>query len=133
MSDFTFKIFGVALIGVFAVLIVRRGSPDGAMPVRMIIGIIMAAGCVLLATPVIDFINELSGVIGGSGEIYVETLLKSLGIAVITHICATVCRDTGEGGVAGYVELGGKIEIIILSLPLIREIVSSSLELLEMQ
>lgn len=133
MGDLTYKIFGAALIGVFALLVVKKGNSDGAVSLRMVIGIILAVGCVILSTPAIEFVRELSGVLGTDNEIYVETLLKALGIAVITHVCATVCRDSGEGSVAGYVELGGKIEIIILSLPLIREIISSSLELLEMK
>ena len=133
MGDVTYKIFGAALIGVFVLLVLRRGSSDGAASARMVIGIVLAVGCVILSTPVIDFAREISGVLGKDGEIYVETLLKALGIAVITHVCATICRDSGEGSVAGYVELGGRIEIVILSLPLIREIISSSLELLEMK
>ena len=133
MGDVTYKIFGAALIGVFVLLVLRRGNSDGAASARMVIGIVLAVGCVILSTPVIDFVREISGILGKDGEIYVETLLKALGIAVITHVCATVCRDSGEGSVAGYVELGGRIEIVILSLPLIREIISSSLELLEMK
>ena len=133
MGDLTYKIFGAALIGVFALLVVKKGNSDGAVSLRMVIGIILAVGCVILSTPTIEFVRELSGVLGTDNEIYVETLLKALGIAVITHVCATVCRDSGEGSVAGYVELGGKIEIIILSLPLMREVIASSLELLEMK
>ena len=133
MGDVTYKIFGAALIGVFLLIVIRKGNADGALSARMVIGIVLAVGCVILSTPVIDFVRELTDVLGKDGEIYVETLLKALGICVVTHVCATVCRDSGEGSVAGYVELGGKIEIIILSLPLIREIISSSLELLEMK
>ena len=134
MGDLTLKLFGAALLGVFTVLILRKSNADGAVPLRMVIGVILAAGCIMLASPVFEFVNELSSLIGGvGGEIYIETLLKALGIAIITHICSTVCRDCGEGSVAGYVELGGKIEIVLLSLPLIREILSSSIELLEMK
>lgn len=134
MGDLTLKVFGAALIGVFAILIVRKSNSDGAVPLKMTVGVILAVGCVVIASPVIEFINEMSTVIGGvGGEIYVGTLLKALGIAIITHICATVCRDSGEGSVAGYVELGGKIEIVLISLPLIREILSLSIELLEMK
>lgn len=134
MGDLTLKLFGAAMLGVFAVLIVKKSNADGAVPLRMVIGVIVAGGCVMIASPVIEFLNELSALVSGAGgEVYVETLLKALGIAIITHICATVCRDSGEGNVAGYVELGGKIEIIILSIPLIREILSFSVELLEMK
>ena len=110
MSDFTLKVFGAALLGVFAILIVRKSNADGAIPLRMTIGVILAAGCVIIAAPVFEFVKEMSTLIGGAGgEIYIETLIKALGIAMITHICANICRDSGEGSLAGYVELGGKL------------------------
>jgi stage III sporulation protein AD len=56
-------------------------------------------------------------------------LLRVLCVAVITHVAANVCRDCGEATLAGYAELGGKIEILLLSLPLIEGIVGTVIEL----
>ena len=61
-----------------------------------------------------------------------EVLLKALGVSILAHVTATVCRDAGEGSMAYYVELGAKIEILILSLPLLGEMLSLAMELLEM-
>ena len=135
MGEATLKIFGAGVIAIFVILIIKRSNPESAIPIRMVVGIIMAAGCVMAALPILGFIREFEDLIGVSDgkSIYFETLIKALGIAILTHVCATACRDSGEGGIAGYVELGGRIEIVILSLPLIRDVLSASLELMEMK
>ena len=50
-------------------------------------------------------------------------------VAVLTHICGEICRSCGENAAAAGVELGGKAEILLLSLPLIRKILSVAGEL----
>lgn len=132
MSDTVFKLFGGAIICVFILVILRNGSRDGAVSVRMVAVVLMAVACIGAMTPIIDYVKELtSGMASESMHVSVETLLKVLGVSILTHICATICRDCGEGSIAAYVELGGKVEIILLSLPLIKEIVGVALGLLD--
>ncbi len=134
MSTTVLKLFGVALLCVFAILLVKKGNPDGAVAMKMLFGVLIAVFCMTLITPIAEYIGELGESFDSDGSFSgsVEILLKSLGVAILTHICATVCRDSGEASVAGYVELGGKIEILLLSLPLLRELLNTALELLEM-
>lgn len=134
MSDLLFKLFGGAILCVLVILILKKESPDSAVTLRMIAGVLLAIACISALKPIIEYVNELSESIGAGEEISsaVSVLLKALGVALLTHVCATVCRDSGEGSIAYYVELGGKIEIMILSLPLIKEIVDLALGLLEM-
>ena len=49
-------------------------------------------------------------------------LLSAIGIAILTQTVSEICRDCKEGTVAGYVELAGRIEILLLCLPLLAEI-----------
>ncbi len=67
----------------------------------------------------------------GSIPTYVSVMLKGFGVAVISHICATICRDCGKPSVADLVEVAGKLEIFILSLPLISDIMRTAVALLE--
>ena len=69
-----------------------------------------------------------------SGNIptYVSVMLKGFGAAVLSHICATVCRDCGKPSIADLVETAGKLEIFILCLPLISDIMRTAAALLEM-
>ncbi len=134
MSDVLFKIFGGAILCVMLLVILKRESPDIALTARMTAGVIFAAACVGAMIPTVEYINELGEGVLADGEIgdAVTVLLKALGVAILTHICATVCRDSGEGSMAYYVELGGKLEIMLLSLPLLRRMLDMALGLLEM-
>ncbi len=62
---------------------------------------------------------------------YMEIILKTLAIAYMTQISSEMCRECGESSIAFGVEAVGKIEIIILSLPMINNIISMSGELLQ--
>ncbi len=63
---------------------------------------------------------------------YAAVMLKGLGVALITQICASVCRETGRGAIAEYVELAGRLEILLLCLPLMSRILGAAAELFEL-
>ncbi len=134
MSDISLKLFGAAVLSVLAIVIIRKQSPDTALTLRLIATVVLASACIVAITPIVEYVNELSDSLGNAEKIAVacEVLLKALGISILTHVTATVCRDSGEGSIAYYVELGGKAEILLLSLPLIREITDMALELMKM-
>lgn len=134
MSDTSYKLFGAAVIAVLFILIIRKQSPDTALSLRLVASVALAAVCIFAITPIVEYVRELSETVGDAEKIGVacEVLLKALGISILTHITATVCRDSGEGSIAYYVELGGKTEILLLSLPLIREMIDMTLSLIEM-
>ena len=134
MSDLTLKIFGAAVLSVLAIVVIRKQSPDTATTLRLVAAVMLASVCVLTVTPIVEYVEELAGTLGGSETMVAgcEVLLKALGISILTHVTAGLCRDAGEGSIAYYVELGGKIEILLLSLPLIREMIDTTLELVEM-
>ena len=128
------KLFGGALIAVMLILILRRESPDMALGAKMCAGVIFAVTCIAAMSPIIEYVREVSGSLGADDTLggAIEVLLKALGVSILAHVTATVCRDAGEGSMAYYVELGAKIEILILSLPLLGEMLSLAMELLEM-
>ena len=132
MSEALFKLFGAAVLCTLAGLAVKKGSSDTALVLKMIGGVILAAAAVAMMTPIIDFVREVTE-ISLSDEMHeaIGVLLRVLGIALLTHICATVCRDAGEGSLAYYVELGGKLEMIICALPLFKKIIEVATGLLE--
>jgi len=49
-------------------------------------------------------------------------ILKVLGVSLLSEFASQACRDAGEEGIALRVELGGKMMLIVLALPLLREI-----------
>ena len=63
---------------------------------------------------------------------YIEAMIKALGVAFITHICATLCRDCGENGLASGVEFAGKLEILMLCAPLISKVIGYVSQMMSM-
>lgn len=72
----------------------------------------------LLLQPVRNFCSELAQT-AGVAEAYLRPVLKCTGIALLTELCAALCRDAGQSALANAVELCGSALVIVLSLPLL--------------
>ena len=46
-------------------------------------------------------------------------MLKITGIAILTEFAVSICNDAGESAIATKIDLGGKIIIISISIPII--------------
>ena len=83
----------------------------------------------ILISPVIKFLNSIMG--QTLPLEYMEIILKTLAIAYMTQISGELCRECGENSIAFGIETVGKIEIVVLSLPLINNVITMSKEFLE--
>ena len=122
------KICMLALLGLSASMIVKQWKSDFLPLLRL--GLIVLFGGVLIASaaPILSFLR-------GFGEEeslspYTQLLFKALGIAILTQLCSDVCRECGESGIAGGVELTGKLEILMLCIPLMEELLKTARALL---
>jgi stage III sporulation protein AD len=124
------RIGGLALVGVAVLLLLKPYKPEWAVFIRLAVTILSVGLILVPAGTVIAYVRELSQGAGApDGETW-SILLKALGIAFLTETAASVCRDSGEGGMAGWVELAGKLEILLLSFPLIRTVMETVTALL---
>ena len=134
IGDWILKLFGGAVIAVMILVILRRDSPDISLGAKMCAGVIFAVACIAAMSPIIEYVREIGESFGADESLggAVEVLLKALGVSILAHVIANVCRDAGEGSMAYYVELGARVEILILALPLLGEMLDLASELLEM-
>jgi len=70
--------------------------------------------------------------IGGGAGISepVSASLKILGLGYLYGICADVCRDMSEAGIAKAVEVVGRVEIVAVVMPYFEEIIKVGVELI---
>ena len=126
------RIGGVATVGLTALLILRAYKPEWAPFLRMAVTVVALGLTVALASTVLDYVTDLAAATGAlEGEGW-SLLLKALGVAFLTETAASVCRDSGETGLATWVETAGKLEILLLSFPLIRTVLDTVTRLLGM-
>ncbi len=124
------KISAVTLVGLVALLVLKQIRPEWATLLRMGLTVMLVGMLLSMVATVVDFATQLgeeSALLAGGMW---QLLLKALGITVITEVAAGICRDVGESGMAAWVETAGRLEILILSLPLITEILTMVKELL---
>ncbi len=127
MTD-VLRISGIALIGVFSAIILKERYKS--------IGFAVVA-CVIVLVCVYTINNGVSQSVGAVFSFvedsdfseYAQILLKALGIAYITTITQSLCSEAGENAIAGGVELFGKAQLILLSLPLVFSLLDIASEL----
>ena len=124
------KICMVALLILTSSTVIREWKSNFLSLIR--IGAILLFGGLLIASvqPLLSLITNL-GTNADSLQ-YIETILKGLGIVILTQISSDICRDSGESTLAGYIETVGKLELLLLCIPLIEEILATAQKLLEM-
>ncbi len=120
-----FSLFGVALCAVFMLVVTKEIRRDGANLLSLLVGILFFGAMVVLLRDVVDYIRTLGDTMTERG--YVVILLKALGIAYLTAITREICRSCGEATISTYVEAVGKAELILLCLPLLKEITDTAL------
>ncbi len=62
--------------------------------------------------------------------VYVETILKIIGIAYIAEFGAQITKDAGQGAIASKIELAGKILILAMAIPILTVIIETIIRLI---
>ena len=114
------KLCMLGVLGVCAAMTLKQWKSDLLPLLRVAILLLFGIAAIANIHPAIAYLSQL-GEYTGIGN-YVEVLFKALGIAILTQYTAEICRECGENAAASGVELTGKIEILLLCLPLIDEI-----------
>lgn len=78
---------------------------------------------------IIDLLTTLSNKTAINNE-FLILLIKITGIAFLTEFTVSICKDTGETAIANKVDLGGKVLIISISIPIIASLLETILKLL---
>lgn len=115
------KYCGAALCALVGILVLRGQRSEFAGLVSLAASVILLGAATLAFLPVIDFISD--AVSGTEFSKYLSTLMKALGITLSVQLCSEVCKDAGEASLASKLELVGKAEILVLCLPLMRELI----------
>ncbi len=78
---------------------------------------------------IIQLLTNLSNMTSVNGQ-FLGILLKITGIAFLTEFAVSVCKDSGETAIASKVDLGGKVIIIAVSIPIISSLLETVIKVL---
>lgn len=117
-----FRLIGVGLITAIAVLIIKQVKPEIAIVVGMAGGIIMILMLVDAFTSIISSFSTILNKSGLTNGIF-SVVLKIIGVGYLTEFSANLCVDSGSSSIADKILLGGKIIILVISMPIITNII----------
>ncbi|HZK25851.1 MAG TPA: stage III sporulation protein AD [Oscillospiraceae bacterium] len=112
------QIVAFALIATFMVVVVRETKPVYAMLIAVAAGVIIFLRVAVYLSTVLQMLLDMT-LRANISLVYLNTLLKILGIAYLAEFGAQICRDAGESIIAGKVEFAGKMLILVMAMPLL--------------
>ena len=127
MNPLAVCVFSAAAVTALTVL--RRIRPELADLAAAAAGIITLVYILDGLGPFLEAVKGYSASTGAEG--YFTVMVKALAISLCCRMSADVCRDCGESSLASHVESAGKVGIVVLSLPLIEQLLNTAKELMQ--
>ena len=112
------KIIGIGVIGAFLSLVIKQYRPE----IALTIPILVAISILTISVPHIKGLITMLEGIAESARIDIAmagVVLKIIGIAYVCQFASDICTDAGEKSIASKIELGGKLTIVAMSMPII--------------
>ena len=123
------KIIGVGLIALIIIIILKQYKPEFVIYVSLLAGAIILLVSLDKISGIISLLNNLSTKANVNNQ-FLTILLKITGIAFLTEFAVSICKDSGETAIANKVDLGGKVIIISMSIPIIASLLETIIQIL---
>ena len=123
------KVCAIALTAGILGLILKELGFSGA---RLISVCTLCAVMLFAISRLGEVHTELVGIekLGGVGGV-VKDIMKIIGVGYLFGICSDICLDLGEVMLSKVLLTAGRIEIIILTIPTLKEILKMALNILK--
>ena len=123
------KIIGVGLIALIIIIILKQYRPEFVIYVSIIAGVIILILIMDKVSAIIDLLTSLSNKTAINNE-FLVLLIKITGIAFLTEFSVSICKDSGETAIANKIDIGGKVLIISMSIPIIASLLETIIKIL---
>lgn len=127
--DTIIRLVGIGIALAIVIGVVRTMHPPMAVQISLAFVVVVLLLLVQPLREIVSFFSEIGRRAGIDG-LYLDVILRAVGIAYIASLGAQIAKDAGEQGVAGMIELGGKILILTVGLPVFSGILFALLRLL---
>lgn len=124
------KIIGIAITAVIIVIIIKQYKPEFAIYISIIASILILVLVLDKVSAIVTLLENLANKMTGTNQEFLEILIKITGIAFLTEFAVSICKDAGESAIGSKVDLGGKLIIVAMSIPIISSMLETLLKIL---
>lgn len=123
------QIIGLGFVVTLLILIIKQQRPEIAVQLSLALATIIFLMVLSKINVVLNLFRDMAAKANIS-SMYLNTILKIIGIAYVTEFGAQVCRDAGEGAVAGKIEFAGKVFVMVMAIPIIALVLDTIVRLI---
>ena len=123
------KIIGIAFIALIIIIMLKQYRPEYAIFISILTGILILFLVMDRLTGIINLIETIQDKFSINTK-FIALLIKITGIAFLSEFDVSVCKDSGEAAIASKIEIGSKIIIISMSIPIISSLLEIILKIL---
>jgi len=129
MSIDIIQVIGVGLIASFLAIIVKEQKPNIAFLLTVFTGCAIFLFLVEHINAIIQMIERLA-INSNVNIVYVETILKIIGIAYIVEFASQITKDAGQNSISSKIEMAGKIMILAMAVPILTVLIEMILKMI---
>lgn len=123
------KIIGIALIALIIIIMLKQYRPEYAIFISLLTGVLILFLVMDRLTGIINLIQSIKDKFSINTQ-FIALLIKITGIAFLSEFAVSICKDSGEAAIASKIELGSKIIIVSMSIPIISSLLEIILKIL---
>ena len=116
------KLAALCAVCVLPVALLRKTAPEQALLLIIAVLAVALARCLALAAPVLEEVRALFGR-AGIDTMHVSVLLRTTAAALVTRLCADLCKDGGSQALASAVEIAGAVAALAIAMPLLKAVI----------
>ena len=123
------KIVGIGLISLIMIIVIKQYRPEFAIYISLLAGVLIFNLIFGKVSGIISMLNNLASKSSINME-FLNLLIKITGIAFLTEFAVSICKDSGESAIASKIDIGGKVTIIAISIPIISSLLETVIKVL---
>ena len=114
-------IIGIGIVGALLSVTVKSYRPELALCISIATGILIFLFC---ADGIADVIRQMRQMCETSGvdTAFFGVALKVIAIAYVTEFASEAAKDAGEGAIAKKLEFAGKTAVLVVMMPVIKNL-----------
>ena len=123
------KIIGIVLVALIIIILLKQYKPEFAIYISLLTGVLILVLVMDELTGIMSLIQTIADK-ASINQQFLTILIKITGIAFLSEFAVSICKDSGEGAIASKIELGSKIIIISMSIPILSSLLEIILKVL---
>lgn len=112
------------IISILMAVGMKSVSPALSSTISIALCIVIIAYCVSGLKTILEVVRRIADNIN-IDRAYIVALIKMIGVAYICEFAAGISKDAGYSAVASYVELAGKLTMLLVSLPVLMQVIET--------